>query len=107
VSDEGSGPGGESTAGAEVWRRSASAAYVGSDDRVVVLDLEHLDLQPYVFEGSAAQVWACLDGERTESEIVDDLAEAYAEPRDVVLDGVREFLGRLRGLGLIVRGTDG
>jgi hypothetical protein len=114
VSDDGSSPRGETPAGAPadpsargtVWRRSASAAYVESDDRVVVLDLDHLDLQPFVFEGSAAQVWACLDGDRSETEIVDDLAEAYEVPREVVLDGVREFIGRLRDLGLIVRGAD-
>ena len=41
-----------------VWRRATSAAYVESPERVVVLDLDHLDLPPYVFEGSAAQIWA-------------------------------------------------
>jgi hypothetical protein len=111
VSDDGSLPRGETAAGAPaaapgdatVWRRSPSAAYVESDDRVVVLDLDHLELQPYVFEGSAAQVWACLDGDRSESEIVHDLAEAYDVPPEVVLGDVRQFIDRLRDLGLIVR----
>jgi hypothetical protein len=110
VSDDGSLPRGETTNGASgdvpsdvrVWRRSGSAAYVESDERVVVLDLDHLDLQPYVFEGSAAQVWACLDGDRSESEIVHDLAEAYDVPPEVVLGDVRQFIDRLRDLGLIV-----
>ncbi len=59
-------------------------AYVESPERVVVLDLDHLELPPYVFEGSAAQIWACVDGERSETEIVADLAEAFEAPVDVV-----------------------
>jgi hypothetical protein len=118
VSDDGSSPRGETAGGAPadvaadvaadcaVWRRSGSAAYVESEERVVVLDLDHLDVQPYVFEGSAAQVWACLDGDRSESEIVDDLAEAYEVPPEVVRDDVRAFIDRLRDLGLIVGETD-
>ena len=70
-----------------VWRRATSTAYVESPERVVVVDLDHLDLPPYVFEGSAAQVWACLDGVRTEAEIVADLADAYDAPAEVVAAG--------------------
>ena len=88
--------------GATVWRRSGSAAYVESDERVVVLDLDRLDRQPFVFQGSAAQIWACLDGDRTEAEVVADLAEAYAVSTDLVLADVRQFLYRLADLGLIV-----
>ncbi|MGA8245484.1 MAG: PqqD family protein, partial [Nocardioides sp.] len=77
-------------------------AYVESAERVVVLDLDHLDLPPYVFEGTAAQVWACLDGVRTEAEVVADLADAYDVPGEVVTGDVRRFVDRLRDLGLIV-----
>ena len=93
---------GEGAAGPTVWVRATSTAYVESPERVVVLDLSHLDLPPYVFEGTAAQVWACLDGDRTEDEIVADLAEAYDAPVAVVEPDVRAFVERLRGLGLIV-----
>jgi hypothetical protein len=85
-----------------VWRRATGTAYVDSPERVVVLDLEHLDRAPYVFEGSAAQVWACVDGDRTESDIVTDLAEAFQIPLDVVTADVRQFVDRLADLGLIV-----
>ena len=85
-----------------VWRRAAATAYVETPERVVVLDLDHLDRSPYVFEGSAAQVWACIDGDRTESEIVRDLAEAFQAPAEVVAADVRQFVARLRDLGLIV-----
>ena len=88
-----------------VWRRATSTAYVETPRRAVVLDLDHLDLPPYVFEGPAAQIWACVDGDRTEAEIVADLAEAFEVPAEVVAPDVREFIDRLRGLGLVV--TDG
>jgi hypothetical protein len=88
-----------------VWRRVEHAAYVDSGERVVVVDLDHLDLPPYVFEGSAAVVWTCLDGDRTESEIVSDLAEAYQVEAAVVAVDVRQFVDRLRTLGLVVRGA--
>ncbi len=87
-----------------MWRRATGTAYVESGERVVVLDLDHLDLPPYVFEGSAAQVFLCVDGDRTEAEIVHDLAEAYGAPVAVVADDVRQFLDRLAGLGLVVEG---
>jgi len=90
-----------------VWRRATGTAYVESPERVVVLDLDHLDLPPYVFEGSAAQIWACVDGDRSEAQIVTDLAAAYDASAEVVAADVREFVERLRGLGLVVDGTDG
>jgi hypothetical protein len=93
--------------GSTVWRRATGTAYVESPERVVVLDLAHLDRAPYVFEGSAAQVWACVDGDRTESEIVTDLAEAFEVPVEVVTSDVRQFVDRLRDLGLIVTDDDG
>ena len=95
-------PGSGSGAGSTVWRHATGTAYVESPDRVVVLDLDHLDRAPYVFEGSAAQIWACVDGDRTESEIVTDLAEAFEVPVEVVTDDVRSFIDRLRDLGLVV-----
>jgi hypothetical protein len=92
--------------GTTVWRHAPSAAYVespdGSSERVAVLDLDHPELSPYVFEGPAAQIWACLDGDRTEAEIVADLAEAFEAPLEVVSGDVRVFVDRLRQLGLIV-----
>jgi hypothetical protein len=94
--------GARSGVGPTVWQRSGSTAYVETPERVVVLDLDHLDLPPYVFEGSAAQVWACLDGVRTEAEVVSDLADAFGAPAEEVGLDVRGFIDRLADLGLIV-----
>jgi hypothetical protein len=89
-----------------VWRRATSTAYVasapGSPDRAVVLDLSHPELPPYVFEDSAARIWACLDGERSEAEVADHLAEEFAVPVEVVATDVRQFVDRLGELGLVV-----
>jgi hypothetical protein len=93
--------------GSAVWHHAGNAAYVESTDRVVVIDLDHLDLPPYVFEGTAAQVWMCIDGDRTETEIVTDLAEAYDAPAEVIRPDVRQFVDRLRDLGLISLGATG
>jgi hypothetical protein len=90
------------TTATTVWRRATSAAYVETPRRAVVLDLDHLDLPPYVFDGPAAQIWACVDGDRTEAEIVADLAEAFEVPADHVASDVRDFVERLRELGLVV-----
>jgi hypothetical protein len=96
----------EEAPGSTVWRRASATAYVDSPDRVVVVDLDHLDLPPYVFEGSAAQIWAAVDGQRSEAEIVADLAAAFAAPVDVVTADVRQFVDRLRELGLVIGGDD-
>jgi hypothetical protein len=91
--------------GTVVWRHATGTAYVESPERVVVVDLDHLDLPPYVFEGSAAQIWACVDGERSEAQIVADLADAYDAAAEVVAPDVRAFVERLRRLGLVVAGA--
>jgi hypothetical protein len=104
-------PTSSASAGTAVWCRATSTAYVESPERVVVVDLDHLELPPYVFEGTAAQVWACVDGDRSEAQIVTDLSAAYDVPAEVVAPDVRRFVERLRDLGLVVAGpvddTDG
>jgi hypothetical protein len=42
--------------GAAVWRRATGTAYVEPAGRVVVLDLDHADLPPYLLEGSATHI---------------------------------------------------
>jgi Coenzyme PQQ synthesis protein D (PqqD) len=98
------GPDPRPPAATTVWRRAPSAAYVETPRRAVVLDLDHLDHPPYVLEGSAAQIWGCVDGDRTEAEIVADLAEAFELPGEQVAADVRDFLDRLVALGLVVAG---
>jgi hypothetical protein len=95
------GPGGDASA---VWRRAPQAAYVESPGRAVVLDLAHLDRPPYVFEGSAAEIWGCLDEGWTQADVANHLAEAFEAPVEVVAADVGQFVDRLRELGLVVAG---
>jgi hypothetical protein len=90
------------TPGDTVWRRSPDTAYVDRPDRAVVLDLDHLDRAPYVFEGTAAQIWALVDGTRTELDVVTALAEQYDVPVTTLAGDVRAFLAELDGLGLVL-----
>jgi len=90
------------TGGARGIGRGIADRMVAERARVVVLDLDHLDRPPYVFEGTAAQVWACVDGDRTEAEIVGDLAEAFEVSPETVAHDVRRFIDQLRELGLVV-----
>jgi hypothetical protein len=91
--------------GAALWGGAPRPADLGTQGRGGVLDQDHHDPRPHDFEGSAAQVWACLDGDRTEVEIVTDLAEAYEVPAETVAGDVRQFVDRLRELGLVVAGV--
>jgi len=94
----------ESVSPPTAWRHADHAAYVESPERVVVLDLDDPGHPPYVFEGTAAVVWSCLDGRRTEAEVVADLAAAFEVEEAVVAADVRQFVDRLRELGLVVAG---
>jgi hypothetical protein len=90
------------TPGDTVWRRSTETAYVESPDRTVVLDLDHLDRAPYVFEATAAQIWSHIDGVCSEREIVTALARVYDAPVEALARDVRAFLDQLEGLGLVL-----
>lgn len=71
--------------------------------RAVVLNLPRIEEQqtPYVFDGTAFEIWSRIDGTRTEPQIVDELVEASGAEREVVARDTRSFLATLRGLGLV------
>ena len=83
-------------------------ASVESIDRVLLVNLTRVAEQqsPYVFEGPSFEIWARIDGTRTEEQIVDELVEAYGAPREQIAHDVREFLAELLRLGLIVDEDD-
>ncbi|MGC4110508.1 MAG: PqqD family protein [Nocardioides sp.] len=94
---------------ATVWRRATSTAYVesgpGSAPRAVVLDLARPDLLPYVFEGSAAEIWESVNGLRSEAEIVSELARLHDVEEEVVAANVSDFLAELARLHLAEAGA--
>ncbi|BDZ62735.1 hypothetical protein Lsed01_01496 [Demequina sediminis] len=84
--------------------RHEGLAEVTSEDRATVLNLPRLEEQqvPYVFEGTAFEIWVRIDGTLTESEIVAELAEGYGAPVEEVAAQVREFVAELTELGLVL-----
>jgi pyrroloquinoline quinone biosynthesis protein D len=84
-----------------VWRRSSTVAFVDSEGRSALLDLDRLTDPPLVLEGSAAEIWQRVDGERETDQIVAELVELYGEPREVIAAAVESFLADLVSRGLI------
>jgi pyrroloquinoline quinone biosynthesis protein D len=86
-----------------VWRISADVACVQSPDggRVAVLNLEQ-DV-PVILVGTAASVWTALDGTRTETELIEDLARAYGTDASAIRGDVVGLIHDLSSSGLITR----
>ena len=85
------------------WSRSPDAAHTDSGERVVVLDLATRDPRPQILEGVAAVIWRLLDVPKTESELVADLVEAYADAdAPLIARDVRAFLEQLAASNLAV-----
>ena len=84
-----------------VWRVSADVACVQSPDggRVAVLNLEQ-DV-PVILVGTAASVWNGLDGTRTETDLVEELARGYGIDADVIHGDVMALIQSLSSSGLI------
>lgn len=84
-------------------RPTRGIACVVHRDYAVVLNLPRIDEQqaPYMFEGTAFEIWSRIDGTRSEEQIVEELVEASGAAREVVARDTRDFLATLRGLGLI------
>lgn len=83
--------------------RTPGLAEVVHADSATVLNLPHLREQqsPYVFEGPSFAIWVRIDGTRTEAQIASEIADAFAAPVEEVTADVAEFVGTLRGLGLV------
>ena len=86
-----------------VWRISADVACVQSPDggRVALLNLEQ-DV-PVILVGTAASVWNALDGTRTESELIEDLARDYGTDASAIRGDVIGLIDSLSTGGMITR----
>lgn len=84
-----------------VWRVSADVACVQSPDgaRVAVLHLEQE--VPVILVGTAASVWNALDGARTETELVEELARAYGTDASVINADVMALIQSLSNSRMI------
>ena len=84
-----------------VWRVSSDVAFVQSPDggRVAVLHLEQ-DV-PVILVGTAASVWNGLDGTRTESALIADLARNYGTAPSAIEEDVMRLIQDLSSTGMI------
>ena len=90
----------------DVWMQSSSLAQVPSEGRVAMIDLDRLADPPMVLEGTAAAIWAAIDGRRTVAEVVDLVAEEYALAADDIRTVVEAFLADLAERGLVQPAED-
>jgi hypothetical protein len=84
-------------------RQRQGLAAVRHDGCVVVLNLPSVRRQqsPYVFRGTAFDIWNLVDGSRTEQQIIAELIEATGAAPDTVGRETHEFIAQLLELGLI------
>ena len=89
----------------QVWRVSADVACVQSPDggRVAVLHLAQ-DV-PVILVGTAASVWNGLDGTRTETELIEELAREYGTDASAIHGDVMALVRSLSSSGLITLST--
>jgi PqqD family protein of HPr-rel-A system len=64
------------------------------------------DGQAYVLNHTAARIWGLLDGTRTETTVARELADAYGQDYDDVLEDVRDLVQHLRIVGLLAGEPD-
>ncbi|MCX6399616.1 MAG: PqqD family protein [Propionibacteriales bacterium] len=80
----------------------AHVAQARSDQRVALLDLDHLDRPAVILEDSAAAIWEAVDGERSETDVVATVADQFGlDPRSITVD-VHELLDDLLARELLV-----
>lgn len=72
------------------------------DEEIVVMRLDNGEF--FSLAGTAAATWRLIDGTRNRDALVATLAQEFdGDASDIAAD-VDEFLGRLRGLGLLADG---
>lgn len=91
----------------EVWAPAPSLAQVTGEGRVAMIDLERPADPPIVLEGTAAAIWAALDGEHTLARVVEVVAAAYELAADEVHADVVAFVADLAARALVERRDPG
>jgi hypothetical protein len=90
-----------SVAASVVPRHRPGVAFVVSQDRVALLDLDQPDAPASVLEGTAALIWLAIDGVRTTEGIAEHVAAAHRAPPSVVGPDVAAFVAELVARGLV------
>ena len=84
-------------------RRRHDLAATSVGDELVVVD--PVTRQPHLLNPTSSVVFEALDGSCTVDELVDDLADAFEAPHDVIEGDVLSLVEHLRYSGLLVDGT--
>ena len=84
-----------------VWRRSMALASVEGPDRVVLLDLDHVDQPARILESTSAAIWRAINGRNDDAAIVSAVATAFGLEEDLIRDDVLRFLHELRTAHLV------
>ena len=83
------------------WTINPHVAWVGTADRVVVLDLDAPDAAPIILSGSSAEVWHTLRMSGHPEEIVSVVAETFEQPVHEIRDDVLSFLDDLAARAIV------
>lgn len=80
--------------------RSVTVAWVESEDRLALVRLDQLALDPLVLEGPAIDLWQLAD-DLTVEELTARAAERYALDELAIAADVRAFLDEAEKLGIL------
>ena len=84
---------------APISKRTAAFSETAIDDEVVVMDLDRGDF--FSLTGTAVSIWHKIDGTRSRSALIAELAQEYGRPVGEVTMDVDAFLAQLKSAGLI------
>lgn len=84
-----------------VWQKSGAVAAVEDRERVVVVDLDHVNIPARIMVGTGAAIWLLIDGRRDVGSIITCVAQESDIDAETAKDGVLQFIDDLRSGALI------
>jgi Coenzyme PQQ synthesis protein D (PqqD) len=85
------------------WRHAEEISLVEGVDRVAIVTLTRLEDRPLVLTGTAASIWAAVDGARDDDAVASEVAARYDVPVEQIRTDVLTFLQHLASCQLISR----
>jgi len=85
------------------WRHVEEISHVEGADRVAIVTLARLQDPPVLLTGTAARIWAAVDGARDDEAVASEVAARYDVPVEEIRTEVLSFLQHLAACQLISR----
>jgi hypothetical protein len=85
------------------WRHADEISHVQGAERVAIVTLSRLEDPPVVLTGTAASIWAAVDGARDDEAVACEVAARYDVPVEEIRTEVLTFLQHLASCQLISR----